>query len=163
MTGYWFCSPIGKITLQASSRGISRVDILPADADLPEQNSPEPLLKETADQLLAYLNGQRKSFDVPLDWSGLTEFQHLVLRRTLEIPFGEILRYGELARLINKPAASRAVGAALGSNPIPLIIPCHRVVAADGSLTGYSAAEGIKTKQWLLELEGHNIVGKKLD
>lgn len=155
-------TPIGRITLQATELGISRVDILSPEAALPAVHTSTPLLKEAADQLLAYLDGKLESFDLPLDWSGMTAFQQLVLRRTCSIRFGEILTYGGLAKIIGKPSASRAVGAALGSNPIPLIIPCHRVVAADGSLTGYSAAEGIKTKQWLLELEGHSIVGKKL-
>jgi len=85
-----------------------------------------------------------------------------VLDLTRQIAFGEVLTYGEIARRLGKPAASRAVGAALGRNPMPLLIPCHRVVAANRSLTGYSAADGIKTKAWLLTLEGGKVVGQKL-
>ena len=90
------------------------------------------------------------------------KFQREVLQLTLEIPFGEVRTYGELARTLGKSAASRAVGGALARNPLPLLIPCHRVVAATGALTGYSAASGIATKAWLLELEGHKIVSQKL-
>ena len=89
-------------------------------------------------------------------------FQTKVLKRTLAIPFGQVLTYGQLATELDNPAASRAVGGALAHNPIPIIIPCHRVVAANGRLTGFSAAEGIRTKQWLLELEGRRVVGEKL-
>lgn len=162
MSAFTFLSPIGIICLQASESGISRVDLYRKKALNFESECPSPLLKKAADQLLEYLNGQRKKFDLPLDWSRMTDFRRKVLQRTYEIPFGEVLTYGALARELGNPSASRAVGAAMGSNPIPLLIPCHRVVAADGSLTGYSAAEGIKTKRWLLELEGRTFVGEKL-
>lgn len=162
MSTLTFDSPIGKIRMQASESGISQLEILGKEAFSPAPDSSTPMLQKAKTQLGEYFSGLRKSFDLPLDWSGMTEFQHRVLLRTCEIPFGKVLTYGGLAKELGKPAASRAVGAALGSNPIPLLIPCHRVVAADGSLTGYSAAEGIKTKRWLLELEGRTIVREKL-
>lgn len=114
-------------------------------------------------QILEYLTGTRRDFELPLDWSSITGFQSDVLHLTYEIPYGEVRSYGEVARALGKPAASRAVGGALARNPMPILIPCHRVVAASGALTGYSAADGITTKSLLLELEGHRIVGQKLD
>ena len=120
------------------------------------------LAQQTLQQLLEYLAGKRRSFDVPIDWTCMKPFQIKVLERTAAIPYGQALTYGQLAAELNHPAASRAVGGALARNPIPIIIPCHRVVASNGRLTGFSAAEGIRTKQWLLELEGRQVVGEKL-
>ncbi len=105
-------------------------------------------------QLVEYFTGSRASFDLRLDLRGLTEFQREVLLRVSEIPRGRIATYGEISLLLGKPRAARAVGQALARNPVPIIIPCHRVVASDGSLSGYSGAGGIKTKETLLSLEG---------
>lgn len=102
------------------------------------------------EQLWAYFAGELKHFDLPLAPTG-TEFQRKVWSALQGIPYGETLSYGELAREVGNGNASRAVGAANGRNPIPVIIPCHRVVGADGSLTGFGG--GIRTKQHLLELE----------
>ena len=105
-------------------------------------------------QVHAYLNGQRQTFDLPTDISLLTEFQQQVLQATQQIPRGRIATYMDIARKIGKPRAVRAVGQALGRNPIPIVIPCHRVIASNGSLGGYSGGGGLETKARLLQLEG---------
>lgn len=119
-------------------------------------------LRDAQQQLQEYLNGQRKEFTLPLDWQQINGFQKEVLEIACEIPFGEVRTYGQIAAAVAKPKASRAVGAALARNPLPILIPCHRVVAASGHLTGYLGEKGIHTKKFLLELEGHCIVGEKL-
>ncbi len=101
-------------------------------------------------QLTAYFEGRLRSFDVPLDPRG-TPFQRLVWDAVLAVPYGETRSYGEIAQAIGRPAAVRAVGAANGANPLPLIVPCHRIVGADGTLTGYGG--GLDIKQQLLEME----------
>jgi methylated-DNA-[protein]-cysteine S-methyltransferase len=109
---------------------------------------------EALRQVREYLDGKRTKFDLPLDMSTLTDFQRQVLTTALKIPRGQWLTYGEVAKAIGRPQASRAVGQALGHNPVPIVIPCHRVLGSDGSLHGYSGGGGIQTKAWLLQLEG---------
>ncbi|MBC8332993.1 MAG: methylated-DNA--[protein]-cysteine S-methyltransferase [Anaerolineae bacterium] len=104
-------------------------------------------------QIAAYLTGERTEFDLPIDWSMMTPFQQKALQATLEIPRGETRTYGEIATLAGSPGAARAVGRAEATNPIPLVIPCHRVLNADGKLHGYSGRGGLETKAWLLKLE----------
>jgi methylated-DNA-[protein]-cysteine S-methyltransferase len=111
-------------------------------------------LEDLTAQLRDYFAGKRKAFDLPLAPRG-TEFQVAVWNALLEIPYGDTISYSELANRIGKPSAMRAVGAANGANPIPVIIPCHRVIGANGSLTGYGG--GIERKQWLLALEGRRL------
>lgn len=159
---------IGSVRVIASERGLLQVDLLgknyqPDATQFSETSSQAQQHASAAmSQILEYLNGKRKFFELDLDWSFTTPFQRTVLEITQFIPFGEILTYGQIAAKLGKLSASRAVGGALGRNPMPIIIPCHRVVAANGNLTGFSAAEGIVTKQKLLELEGHRIVAQKL-
>ena len=105
------------------------------------------MLRETARQLSAYFDGSLRVFSVPLAFEG-TPFQRSVWQALLTIPYGETRTYGEIARQIGNPAAVRAVGAANGRNPISIIVPCHRVIGADGSLTGYGG--GVEAKRWLL-------------
>lgn len=106
---------------------------------------------EVKSQLLAYFAHRRADFDIPLTLHG-TAFQKRVWTQLRTIPFGETRTYGALARRLNAPKASRAVGTANGANPLPIIIPCHRVIGANGALTGFGG--GVETKQFLLELEG---------
>ena len=110
-----------------------------------------PLLKETEKQLLEYLEGKRKAFDVPLNPKG-TKFMKEVWTALQEIPYGETKTYGQIAQRIGKPKAARAVGMANHRNPIPIIIPCHRVIGSNGKLVGY--ALGMEKKEFLLTLEG---------
>ena len=116
-----------------------------------ERDDDNAVLRETARQLGEYFAGQRRTFDLPLDFVG-TEFQRQVWAALLAIPFGETRSYRDIAQRIGNPQAVRAVGAANGRNPISIIAPCHRVIGASGSLTGF--AGGLAAKQYLLALEG---------
>lgn len=150
-----FPSPVGELTLVASDAGL--VAILwegddPARVRLAsrERQGDHPILAQTVAQLSAYFAGGYREFSVPLDFRG-TDFQQKVWVALLAIPFGETRSYGDIARAIGHPTASRAVGAANGRNPISIIAPCHRVVGASGALTGF--AGGVEVKRWLLDFE----------
>lgn len=110
---------------------------------------------QVAVQIREYLEGIRKQFDLSIDWSGMKPFQEKVLRATLAIPYGQVATYGEIAQKVGIPRAAIAVGRAQATNPIPLVIPCHRVIGSDGKLHGYRAPDGVKTKAWLLRMEGY--------
>ncbi len=120
-------------------------------------NDQPPL--EIARELCEYAEGRRQRFDLPLDWSLLKPFQRTVLETAKQIPFGETRSYGWIAERIGKPRAARAVGQALRSNPIPIILPCHRVVRGDGELGGYAGGSALKRK--LLKLEGQSFLVSK--
>lgn len=105
------------------------------------------------DQMVEFLNGKRTRFDLKVDWSGMTPFQVAVRKAVMAVPYGQTASYGEIAAAVGKPQASRAVGGVQASNPISLVIPCHRIVGSDGSLHGYGGFGGLETKQWLLDLE----------
>ena len=109
--------------------------------------------KPVIEQLQAYLNYEIKQFSLAIDWSGYTAFQKDVLQETLSIPYGETRSYGQVAAAIGNPKASRAVGQAEKSNQVPLVIPCHRVIGSDGSLTGYGGKDNTDLKAWLLDFE----------
>ncbi len=162
-------TPIGGVQVTAGEAGLREVWLLGLQPMIVNSLEKENLrskayaiASQALQEILEYLSGKRTAFDIPLDWSAVTPFQKRVLDAASIIPYGEIRRYGEIAKSLGSINASRATGAALGKNPMPIIIPCHRVVAANGHLTGFSAADGIRTKQWLLELEGHKIVDQKL-
>ncbi len=149
----WYESPIGKLLLAGDNEGLKWLGFPEGKGRLaPESDWVENVafFAEVRCQLRAYFVGDLKQFSLKLAPHG-TEFQMRVLAALQRIPFGETRSYGELARAIGKPGASRAVGAANGRNPIPIIIPCHRVIGADGSLTGFGG--GIRIKQFLLKLE----------
>ncbi len=144
-------TPVGELQLKSNGRAI--VELLLPGGKRPLQRSAsddEPLLREAVRQLKAYFAGKLTAFDLPLAPEG-TAFQRRVWRALCDIPFGTTVSYGELARRIGQPTACRAVGAANGRNPIAIVIPCHRVIGSDKSLTGYGG--GLKTKSWLLEHE----------
>jgi len=151
-----FASPLGRMILAAANQQL--VGVWFADqAHLPDLSacpvdSNNPLLKQAAAQLSAYFAGQRHTFDLPLNTATGTPFQQAVWQALLAIPFGSTCSYGQLASRVGKPSAVRAVGSAVGRNPLSLIVPCHRVVGANGSLTGY--AGGLHRKTALLQLEG---------
>ena len=105
-------------------------------------------------QLDEYLRGARKAFNLPIDWSLLRPFQKRVLQIVFAIPYGQTRTYGDIAQEIENPRAARAVGRANATNPMPLVIPCHRVIGRDGKLHGYGGGEGLPTKEWLLKMEG---------
>ena len=148
-------SPVGQLKLVASDKGL--VAIL-WENDSPRRvrltdliaNEKHPVLIETERQLREYFAGKRKAFSVALDMRG-TRFQQDVWAALLAIPFGETRSYGQLAKQLGNPRASRAVGAANGKNPVSIIVPCHRVIGSSGKLTGF--AGGLDTKAHLLNLE----------
>ncbi|MGW7266559.1 methylated-DNA--[protein]-cysteine S-methyltransferase [Streptomyces sp. NPDC054842] len=112
-----------------------------------------PLLSEAADQLRAYFAGERRDFELPLDWSLISGFNRQVLRELASgVPFGAVVGYGDLAGRVGQPGAAQAVGVAMGSNPLPVVVPCHRVVESDGGIGGFGG--GLETKRKLLALEG---------
>jgi methylated-DNA-[protein]-cysteine S-methyltransferase len=115
----------------------------------------ETRTREIVQQITDYLQQERSAFDLPIDWSLMTEFQEKVLRAVYAIPYGETRSYGQIAAQIGMQAAARAVGRANATNPVPLIIPCHRVIGSDGSLRGYGTGDGIGTKAWLLAMEAN--------
>jgi len=141
-----FTSPIGGLTLFEFDGAIVALDWGWVD-----ENDETPLLAEARQQLDDYFAGRRQTFELPLAPHG-TAFQRKIWDALLAIPYGQVRRYGELAA--EAGSAARAVGGACGRNPIPIIIPCHRVVGHAGSLGGYSGEDGIETKRFLLELEG---------
>ena len=148
-------STLGAMTVAATDKGLAGVwfndqQHRPDYAQWPEQPQ-HPVLKQAVQQLKQYLAGKRSSFDLPLDLQGGTAFQQSVWQALLAIPAGSTTSYGVIGTRIGKPKAVRAVGAAVGRNPIGIIVPCHRVLGADGSLTGY--AGGLQRKQALLNLE----------
>lgn len=155
-------TPIGSIRIFAAASGLTRIQIsppklppAPASACLPEV---ERLLREAASQLERYLAGSLRVFNLPVDLSPLTPFQRRVLEECCRIPYGQTASYNDLAVRLASPGAARAVGGALKRNPFPLVIPCHRVIAANGRLGGFSAGEGLDTKLLLLSIEGVRIV-----
>lgn len=149
-------SPIGELLLAGDETGLSLVGF-PRGAmrhePEPDWEYDESPFEDVRTQLREYFAGQRKSFDVPLRLTG-TEFQLRVLEELRRIPYGETVSYGDIAKRIGRPRAMRAVGAANGRNPIPIIIPCHRVIGRSGDLTGFGG--GLDTKAALLRLEAEN-------
>jgi O-6-methylguanine DNA methyltransferase len=145
-------SSIGVLQLEATENALVAIrfkESKPADAE--STVSTNPVLDETVAQIDAFFQGQLTSFDLPLDPQG-TEFQQSVWQALCKIPYGQTISYGQLAKRLGDPQKVRAVGSANGKNPIPVIIPCHRVVGADGTLVGYSG--GISRKKALLRHEG---------
>ena len=143
-------SPVGPLTLVAGDGGLRAVrfgaEPLPAGAP----DGDDPVLAATAEQLRAYFAGERTTFDLPLELTG-TPFQRRAWLALADIPYGATVSYGEQARRLGRPGAARAVGAANGRNPLPIVLPCHRLVGANGSLTGYGG--GLAVKRALLEHE----------
>ncbi|CAN5488352.1 methylated-DNA--[protein]-cysteine S-methyltransferase [soil metagenome] len=148
-------SPIGRIEIVSNGTAITSLSIehngsLPYDA-VPE--CPDAILDRAVAQLDEYFAGHRRDFDLPVSLAGTT-FQLAVWEQLVDLEFGEVVSYGELGMATGRLSAGRAVGGAVGANPIPIIVPCHRVLGSDGRITGYSGGEGIPTKSWLLDHEG---------
>jgi methylated-DNA-[protein]-cysteine S-methyltransferase len=147
-------SPLGNILLTADDHGLTGINFQEAEgAKMPPRGSVESAapFEDTTAQLTAYFRGALKHFDLPLSPAG-TAFQRSVWNALCEIPYGQTISYGELAARLGKPTASRAVGAANGRNPLPIVVPCHRVIGGNGRLTGYYG--GTHLKEFLLKLEG---------
>ena len=145
-----------------SSEGVRRIEFgaLPRDHHTDPPEAWPPLLRAAVQQLEEYFAKERSTFDLPLDFSGVhTDFQRDVYDRLLGIEHGHVLSYGQVARDIGKPDMARAVGQAVGANPIPILVPCHRVVASDGKLTGFGG--GLAAKAALLKLEGIDVDGAR--
>ena len=139
-------SPLGSILLARREAGLTHISFqegLKAASPEPTWRREDTPLLEAIDQLRAYFYGSRQDFDLPLAAEG-TSFQRQVWKTLQQIPCGETISYGELAKRIGRPTAARAVGAANGRNPLPIVVPCHRVIGADGSLTGYAGGFAIK-------------------
>lgn len=151
----WLDSPVGRLKLVATDEGLAGI-LWPTDRPgrvrltLDAEDAGHPVLAEAERQLAEYFDGRRKTFNLKLDFAG-TAFQRKVWRALLTIPFGETRSYAQIAKQIGSPSASRAVGAANGRNPISIVAPCHRVIGADGRLTGF--AGGLGAKAYLLALE----------
>jgi methylated-DNA-[protein]-cysteine S-methyltransferase len=149
-------TPVGALTLIASDQGLRAIlwpKLSPARAGIhpiPRRTPDHPILMQTAAQLDEYFAGSRPTFDIPLDLHG-TRFQLAAWRSLGRIPFGTTTSYGRQAAALGIPKAARALGAANGANPVCIVLPCHRVIGADGSLTGFGG--GLPTKQWLLDHE----------
>jgi methylated-DNA-[protein]-cysteine S-methyltransferase len=154
-------TPVGTLHLYGTADGLMTV-LLPGESrEAAERrlrrllgplavNEGEAMHERALEQLAEYFAGQRRDFDLPLAMLG-TPFQRRVWQAVSAVPYGQTRSYGEIAREIGRPAAVRAVGAANGANPLPPVVPCHRLIGADGALTGYSA--GLEMKAWLLDLE----------
>jgi methylated-DNA-[protein]-cysteine S-methyltransferase len=158
----WMESPVGKLLLVADDGGL--LELAFADGRTPPVvkaawSEGGAALREPLRQLRAFFGGELRDFDLPLKPRG-TAFQQRVWELLREIPFGETISYGELARRVGNPAASRAVGLANGSNPIAIVVPCHRVIGSNGKLTGYGG--GLENKRWLLDFERVQLFGQHL-
>jgi methylated-DNA-[protein]-cysteine S-methyltransferase len=151
---------VGVIYLLSNGKQLLQLDFsLNSKYYIAELNNKLPLFLKTKCQLEEYFNKKRTKFNLPLALSG-TEFQQLAWKTLLEIPHGKVLSYGEQAKKMQKPKAQRATGSANGKNPIPIIIPCHRVITSDKKLGGYSG--DIKLKEKLLKLEGHHLIDGRI-
>ncbi len=174
---YWSAllqnSPIGPVALAASERGLVRISLYGAEGlnrdayFVPESKNanrtfesslPAPsFLSAGLYQVKEYLLGKRYTFDLPLDLEGFTPLGLQILEACRAIPFGQIRTYRQLASSVGQPGAARFAGNMMARNPLPLVIPCHRVVGSDRRLHGFGAPGGLETKAWLLTLEGHSI------
>lgn len=153
-------TPLGTLLITESPAGLARIEFYENLDPVVENGLPiSPLLSLAMDQIRDYLDGRRQNFDLPIDWKQLPPFQARVLRSAARIPYGQTRTYGDLALDVGQPGASRAVGVALGKNPLPIVIPCHRVMGSQGKLQGYSAPDGLNKKIWLLKLEGVLLIG----
>ncbi len=156
-------TPLGILWVAMTECGLAAVewnsDKASFDTYLTKRLKRTPILDPEATalpllELTSYLSGDHRAFSFPIDWSLLRPFQRAVLQAVYAIPYGETRTYADIAAQIGREHAYRAVGRANATNPMPLVIPCHRVIGRDRKLHGYGGGEGLKTKEWLLQLEG---------
>ncbi len=155
-------TPLGDLRLAASDFGLVAVEWADSqsafDSHLQRLKRPiQPNTKKIAPyikELREYLDGKRNAFTIPIDWTLFRPFQREALQAIFRIPYGETRTYAEIAAQIGRERAYRAVGRVNATNPMPLVIPCHRVIGTDGKLHGYGGGDGLPTKEWLLKMEG---------
>jgi methylated-DNA-[protein]-cysteine S-methyltransferase len=155
-------TPLGDLRIAASDLGLIAVEWAASQLHFDSylQRLKRPMhsdFRKTAPyarELYEYLNRTRSAFTIPIDWSLFRPFQREALQAVFRIPYGETCTYRDIALEIGRPNAARAVGRANATNPMPIVIPCHRVIGRDGKLHGYGGGEGLRTKEWLLRLEG---------
>jgi methylated-DNA-[protein]-cysteine S-methyltransferase len=151
-------TPVGPLTVYASDTGLAQIlfgkfaEVRTGDAAL------ERMAALAVQELNEYFYAGRRNFTIPIDWRGMQPYQEKVLRACYAIPYGQTRTYGDLAKMTGSIGSARAVGGIMASNPIPVVIPCHRVVGSDGKLHGYGSPGGVKDKARLLLLEGQRIV-----
>ncbi len=154
-------TPVGPLAVWVTRNGVRRVGFV--QQDMIEEGhwdrGDDATLALAFRQLEEYFAGRRRGFDLPLDFSGATAFQRRIYERLFHIPYGRIVSYGDIADELGDPGAARAVGQAVGANPLPIVVPCHRVVWSDGKLGGYSG--GLHRKVTLLEIEGLDVDGPR--
>ncbi len=154
-------SEAGLLELFLPFGGASRAQMMTEIARAyPGAVAENPVTRRAARLLRRYFAGELVVLDLPIDWSPFTPFQIAVYHAVTNLPAGTTRSYGDIARQIGRPLAARGVGRAMARNPLPIVIPCHRVVGAAGSLTGYSAVGGVLSKKWLLALEQGGVQGK---
>jgi methylated-DNA-[protein]-cysteine S-methyltransferase len=161
-------SPVGQLLVAATERGVCRISFDPEpERDLEELarafgarvlRTPRPV-EEARRELDQYFDGRRRAFELPIDLTALPAFQRTVLEELVRVPFGQVETYGGLAARVGRPNAARAVGGALNRNPVPIVVPCHRVVGSTGKLVGYGG--GLERKESLLVLEGAILGGAR--
>ena len=151
MSYQYLHTPIGTLRLVSDDTQLVKIEFENQYSDDEHLETNDAVLADCANQLTDYFGGRRQRFDLPLAAQG-TAFQHSVWNALGDIPYGQLRSYRDIARAIGNPAAVRAVGAANGRNPLPIVVPCHRVIGSNGSLTGF--AGGLEAKTFLLELEG---------
>lgn len=147
-------TPVGTLTLEASERGLSSIRFPNQPKSIAGRLTSNNVIKLAKQELTAYFASELKEFSLPLDWHG-TAFQESVWRALTAIPFGEAVSYADIARAIGRPQSARPTGGAVGRNPLPIIVPCHRVIGSDHTLTGFTG--GLDIKVALLELEGRQV------
>jgi methylated-DNA-[protein]-cysteine S-methyltransferase len=149
-------SPIGPLLLAAGEHGLACVSYRaePPAGLTGRIRDGGPTVEQAADELDEYFAGTRRQFRVALDWTLTAGFRRAVLQALLEVPDGECVTYGELAAMVGRPGAARAVGGAMAANPLAVVVPCHRVLASGGRIGGYSGGSGLDTKRALLAREG---------
>ena len=152
-------SPVGTILIVADASAVVAVAIHPERSaklqalGLTGHEQSNRISQSAAEQVVAYFAGERKRFDLPFSFAGISPFARKILSGLIDVPYGETMSYGELATICGHPQAARAVGRVMAANPVPIIVPCHRIVGSSGKMTGYSGGDGIVTKEWLLAFE----------
>lgn len=155
-------SPVGTVQIVADESAVVAVAIHPERSlklqrlGLTGQEQSNQTSQLAAKQVAEYFAGKRTKFDLPVSFAATSQFSEKVLSGLMDVPYGEIRSYGALAEICGHPQAARAVGRVMAANPVPIIVPCHRIVGSSGKMTGYSGGDGIKTKEWLLAFEERN-------